>query len=210
MAGVPTGEMRQSGVNCTPACAEARRCILPKKKDDKKVCCHPNTTGDHLVEVNSFTQTGTRGGWLKGSEAAAAISGWDFLTPDGLGVLPSKPRPLSEFDNYDEEEAPTACANPDGTTGKHAQMQAARDRIKRQCRNAERGVPIHVFPTGENSFWTYGQAAAAGAKSHKQANPGCNEECTRQQLDAYHHEVVPGDTPAEKNAKPVRTYIPNS
>jgi hypothetical protein len=207
--GVPTGEMRQSGVICTEACAEARRCVLPKKSDDKRVCCHPNTTGDHLVEVNSFTQTGTRGGWLKGSRAAAAIGGWSY-TPDGPPINPSSSRPIAGFENYDEEEAPTACANPDGTTGKHAQMQAARDRVKRQCRNRERNVPIDIFPTGETSFWTYGEAAAAGAKSHKLANPKCNEECTKQQLDNYHHPVIPGDTPAEKNAAPVRTYIPPS
>ncbi|MDX2148816.1 MAG: PAAR-like domain-containing protein [Planctomycetota bacterium] len=194
-----------NGVDCSPACKEARDCRLPKYKDAKKVCCHPNTTGDHLIEVNCFTQSGGRSGLNVGSyETLDAIPnfGYDFAAPK------TRPRRLSGFEDYNEDNAPTACANRDGSSGKHGAMQAARDRVKRQCRNAARGVPLDIFITGEQSFWTYGQASKAGAKSHKQANPQCDEECTKAQLDSYHHQVLPGDTAAAKNAVPVRTYIP--
>lgn len=193
------------GVDCTQDCKAARACALPMKKHDKAVCCNPDTTGDHLVEVNCFTQSGTRGGLKIGSEKILkALAGFSME----LAAPKSRSRLLSQFENYDEEKAPTACANPDGTKGKHARMQAERDRMKRQCRNAERGVPLTMFLTGETSFWTYDQAASAGARSHKLENPQCDEKCTRAQLDAYHHDILPGKTNNEKNSTPVRTYIP--
>jgi hypothetical protein len=195
----------KKGVDCSDDCKAARACALPMKKHDKAVCCHPDTTGDHLVEVNCFTQTGTRGGLNIGSEAVLATRSFEMV----LAFPKSRPRRLSQFDNYDDEKAPTACANPDGTKGKHARMQAARDRIKRQCRNQQQGIPLDVFLTGEESFWTYGEAAAAGARSHKQENPQCDEKCTRAQIDAYHQEILPGQTIQEKNSTPVRTYIPS-
>src|SRR5207244_1331041 len=128
----------QKGMDCRPNCKAARSCALPMKKDDKAVCCHPDTTGDHLVEVNCFTQTGTRGGLNIGSEAVLAALPFDKV----LAVPKSRPRRLSQFDRYNDERAPTACANADGTKGKHARMQAERDRIKRQCRNQQGGVPL--------------------------------------------------------------------
>jgi len=201
------GEVVQKGMDCTDDCKGARACALPMKKHDKKVCCYPDTTGDHLVEVNCFTQTGTRGGLDIGSEAVLnAIQGF---TKD-LAAPKSRPRRLTEFEKYDDEKAPTACANPDGTKDKHARMQAERDRIKRRCRNALKGVPLDMFVTGEQSFWTYDQAAAAGARSHKKENPKCNENCTRAQLDAYHDSILPGKTKKEKHSTPVRTYIPKT
>ncbi len=210
------------GLNCTPACAKARACALPKKKDDKKTCCAPNSTGDHLVEVASFTQTGGRGGLDIGSFDSLAQAGISVSAPNrpastggfqdsvDLASPKSRPRRLSDFEDYDDEEAPTACVRPPGAGTNHNRMQAHRDSIKRSHRTGNGGVPLHVFPTGEESHWTYDDAAKAGVASHQRENPHCNPECTRKQLDAYHHEVIPGDKPAEKNATPVRTYIPRN
>ncbi len=199
------GQMVQKGMDCTEPCKAARACSLPRKKDDKTACCHADTTGDHLVEVGCFTQTGTRGGLDIGAKAVLdAIP--DFSMD--LAAPKSRPRRLSEFEGYDDEEAPTACANSDGSKGKHGRMQAERDRIKRQCRNLQKGVPLNIYPTGEESFWTYDQAAAAGAKSHKKENTQCNEACTRAQLDAYHQGILSGQTKKQKNSTPVRTYLP--
>jgi GHH signature containing HNH/Endo VII superfamily nuclease toxin 2 len=199
------GRMRQRGMKCTEACAEARACALPRKQDDKRVCCDPNTTGDHLVEVNSFTQRGTRGGLNIGSYAVlGAIGGFSM----DLAAPKSRPRRLSEFENYNDRRAPTACVRPPGAGTNHNRMQASRDNAKRNARRANKGVPLTVFITGEESHWTYDQAAKAGVESHAKENPKCNKDCTRAQLDNYHHTILPGDTPAEKNQTPVRTYIP--
>ncbi len=39
---------------CDKACADAQKCQLVAKKDDKKKCCKEGNTGDHLVEASSF------------------------------------------------------------------------------------------------------------------------------------------------------------
>jgi hypothetical protein len=210
------------GLDCTKDCAEARACALPKKKDDKKTCCAPNSTGDHLVEVNSFTQSSGRRGLDVGSIASLESAGIVLIAPNrpAPASIPgdsatlqgpkSRPRRLSEFENYDEEEAPTACVQPPGEGTNHNRMQANRDSIKRSHRYANDRIPLHVFPTGEESHWTYDDAAKAGVASHQSENRKCNPACTRMQLDAYHHGVLPGDARAQKNACPVRTYIPKN
>ena len=56
------GELKQKGLDCSPSCKTAQACVLVPKKDDKKLCCHPATTGDHLVEASSYSSSrnGTR------------------------------------------------------------------------------------------------------------------------------------------------------
>jgi hypothetical protein len=44
------GKKTQDGLNCSKACKKAKQCILVPKGKDKKQCCSPNTTGDHLIE----------------------------------------------------------------------------------------------------------------------------------------------------------------
>lgn len=198
----------EKGMDCKKECKAARACALPQKRHDKRVCCHPDTTGDHLIEVNCFTQRGARQGLNIGSEKVLSEikkkgASWTLEAPK------SRARRLTGFERYDDEEAPTACANEDGTKDKHGRMQAERDRIKRQCRNKERGVPLSVFITGEESFWTYDQAAAAGARSHKKENPQCNEACTRAQLDSYHYSILPGRDKKEKKSTHLRTKFSN-
>lgn len=202
------------GMNCptTPAppknlsCEQVRACALPKKKNDKKVCCHPNTTGDHLVESNCFTQEGMRDG-LSGPVGAKSA----LADPDSIHLAApwSALRPLTGFPAYNDEEAPTACTDRPNTHGKHDAMQAARDRIKRNCKSQRyKDGPLASWGPGEDSWWTYGEAASAGVAAHQQEYPHCDEGCTRSQLDTYHHEVVPGNSRAEKNSTPVRTYLP--
>ena len=199
------GQSVQKGNNCTQACAQARACALPKKKDDKSVCCHPDTTGDHLVEVNCFTQPGGRSGAGLPSEAVLNSLGNVSVS---MAVPKSRPRRLVEFQDYDDEEAPTACVMPPGSGTNHNRMQDRRDTIKRRHRRILGRQPLDVWGDDGESFWTYEQAADAGVSSHQSEFPQCDPACTRAQLDAYHHEVVPGDSPTAKNKTPVRTYIP--
>jgi hypothetical protein len=208
---------------CDDDCRTAQACVLVPKSKDKEQCCKPNTTGDHLVEVNSFTETGGRRGMNVGSYAALAaagvfVAGGRFIGPMPSGATTvelqapkSRPRRLSGFEDYDDEKAPTACVRPPGAGTNHNRMQDHRDTIKRRHRRANGGVPLEVWGGGnEESFWTYDEAADAGVASHQREfrDSNCNPDCTRAQLDAYHHEILPGDSPAEKNRTPVRTYIP--
>jgi hypothetical protein len=199
------GVLEQKGNDCTPACAAARACALPKKCDDKEVCCRPDTTGDHLVEVNCFTQSAGRGGVAMPSDAVmAAMTGVSVTLAD----LKTRPRRLTEFPAYDDEQAPTACVHPPGAGTNHNRMQAHRDQIKRRHVRGTGGVPLQMWSAQEESHWTYDEAADAGVQSHQRENRHCNPDCTRAQLDAYHHQILPGRTPEQKNKTLVRTYLP--
>ena len=206
---------------CDAACEKASSCVLTPKDKDKQNCCKPNTTGDHLVEVNSFTETGGRRGMNVGSYAVLAAANVFFKNGRFIGPAPSNhtavdinaskstPRRLSEFENYKDEKAPTACVRPPGAGTNHNRMQAHRDNIKRRHRIKCGNVPLQMWGNGtEESFWTYDDAANAGVASHSREFPHCDPKCTRAQLDSYHHEILPGDTVKEKNKTPVRTYIP--
>jgi hypothetical protein len=211
------------GLDCTPACAKARACALPKKKDDKKTCCAPNSTGDHLIEVGCFTQSGGRKGVDIGSFEDLAAADITVNAPNRpqrsasghsvtLEAPKSRARRLSEFESYNEYQAPTACVEPPGPGTNHNRMQDWRDFRKKQYWSRARAQPdtVHTWVTGEQSFWTYDEAAKAAVESHQKEFPDskCNPECTRKQLDAYHHGILPGNSVAKKNSTPVRTRMP--
>jgi len=195
----------QDGVDCNPACAEARACALPMKKYDKNVCCHPNTTGDHLIEVNCFTQSGLRQGYKEFTLEQLEAIGVTFN--DGARTK-SRIRPLAGFDDYDDKKAPTACVGLPIRGTNHYEMQKFRDSVKRQILEDYRGEVLWEWFHGEKSYWTYDEAASAGVASHQSEFKDCDPLCTRAQLDAYHHTILPGKTPKEKNAAPVRTDLP--
>jgi hypothetical protein len=206
------------------SCKQIRACALPKKRNDKAVCCHPDTTGDHLIESSCFTQEGMRDGLSRavGPKTALSDKGIRVVGP-GMPIPPthesmvilerqwSENHPLSDFPNYDDEEAPTACTDLPNTHGKHDAMQNARDSIKKRYlgqRLSAKNGPLASWGPGEESWWTYDEAASAGVASHKAEYPQCDAGCTRSQLDKYHHEILGGDSIKENNSTPVRTYLP--
>jgi hypothetical protein len=154
---------------------------LVAKENDKEQCCEPDNTGDHLIEVNCFTPTGGR----------------------------EKKETFPEFAGYDHEKAPTACArNPGklkGMKNNHNAMQAWREEAKLGCMIGQRGKPMKTDPKGEEFYWTYSEASAAGAASHHKVNPQCSEACTRAQLDNYHQNDPNGSKCSD--SVPVRTDL---
>lgn len=157
------------GLNCPPGCAEAKACILKPKSEDKDFCCHPNTTGHHLVEVHCFTNVGARSGQQVGKNL------------HGLG-------------NYREQRAPCVCASESASTGTHKLMHDVQGKQERAYGYMRRDEPLAAWGKGRNeaSYWNYAEAREAGVAAHKKAFPHCNSECTRRQLDEYHK----GDPPA--------------
>ncbi|WDH20456.1 PAAR-like domain-containing protein [Pseudomonas chlororaphis] len=199
------GVDQQRGNDCSKECKKARSCALPKKKDDKKYCCHPLVTGDHLLEVNSFTQSGGRSG-VPGASSEIL----DALQGKGINFIfaepRTKPRRLSTFPDYDDEEAPTACAGPQSKNFPHMRMQKHRNMRKHQY-ISQREL-LDTWPPGEErSYWTYDEAASVAVESHQKVFKHCDPDCIRAQLDAYHHTILPGKSRAEKNATPVRTSL---
>ncbi|RQP25395.1 PAAR-like domain-containing protein [Piscinibacter terrae] len=188
--------------NCTDDCKKAQKCILVPKKLDKKFCCGEDTdteerTGDHLVEVSSFTQPGGRGG-LSGmgvTRAVIASTGADISSPL------SKSIPLdAQFAGYDQFAAPTVCVGKDHSDPLHHKLQSLRDKAKRRRRNACRGQALDSWgpdPASDHSYATLGESIEDGAWAHKQAFPQCEKACTEKQLEAYHVDEagIPPETP---------------
>jgi hypothetical protein len=200
------GVYEQRGNKCNKECMKARSCALPKKKDDRKYCCRPLVTGDHLLEVNSFTQSGGR----SGAPGAKKTDILDELQSKGINFIfaepRTQPRRLSNFPDYDDKEAPTACAGPQAKNFPHMRMQKFRNMRKHQYRS--RGELLDTWPPGEEvSYWTYDEAASVAVESHQKVFKHCDPNCIRAQLDAYHHTILPGNSRTEKNNTPVRTHI---
>ena len=187
---------------CNDDCKKAQKCILVPKKLDKKFCCGEDTdteerTGDHLVEVSCFTQPGGRGG-LSGmgvTKAVVAATGAQIESPL------SKAIPLdSQFENYDQYEAPTVCVGRDHSDPLHHKLQSLRDKAKRRRRNAVRNEPLDSWgpdPSQHNSYATLQETIQDGAWAHHQTFPHCDKACTEKQLEAYHVDQakIPASTP---------------
>jgi hypothetical protein len=206
------GKRKQRGNYCSKACADARACALPKKRQDKEACCYPNTTGDHIVEVNCFTESGGRAPNRHYTHADVEAIGGVAITY-AEGMTKSTPRRLPPFEEYNDEDAPTACVGLPGRGTNHDRMQERRDQCKRELRNSglENGMDPKEWglARAEESWWTYDEAADVAVDSHQSEFSHCNPECTRAQLDAYHHKILPGDSAKEKNRTRLRTYIPD-
>jgi len=170
----------QSPKKCSKACKEAQICILVPKKDDKKYCCQGVKTGHHLVEVHCFTPAGGRatGKRLPGLKA------------------------------YDDEEAPTVCANSSRFKGRHGVFHAIQGMFEKAYNAIGKGYKKwrKAGPRGTTgeSNWRYKHARDAGAKALKIAAPHCNEECIKKQLDAYHKDFLGENTPVRSDPKPPR------
>jgi len=196
------------GVKCTQACADARACALPKFKDTNKVCCVPpegaGRTGDHLLEVNCFTEEGGRSGHdLPSAKVLKALQSKIGFSLELAGPK-TKALALHGFSDYDENEAPTACAEwPDTPSTKHYKMQASRDAAKRRYMKMRAGNPLWEWNTGEQSYWTYGEALDAAVASHHEQFPQCDPKCTRAQLHAHHQQFQH----SEGMDTPLRTQI---
>jgi hypothetical protein len=205
------GNLVDDGLDCSEECKKRQKCILVPKEKDSQACCAPDITGDHLIEVGCFTQSGGRGG-APGVPKQEVLDAFEAThnTKVILATPKSHPRRLEDFRDYDDKKAPTACAGPQRKGFPHYEMQNYRDRAKRQFRSGNRGGGLqHTWVGGEKSYWTYGEAAQVAVESHQKAfsQHRCDPDCMRAQLDAYHHDVLPGRTAAEKNDFPVRTRI---
>lgn len=190
---------------CSDDCKAAQKCILVPKKNDKEFCCGSNTnteqrTGDHLVEVSSFTQPGGRGG-LSGMGVTRSVL--SRINADISSPL-SQSIPLDgQFANYDQFEAPTVCVGRDHSDALHRRLQELRDKAKRRRRAQCKNEPLDSWgpdPNRDYSYATLQDSIEDGARAHKQVFPHCDEECTKKQLEAYH--VDEAEIPAQT---PVRT-----
>jgi hypothetical protein len=178
-----------------PACQSAQACkLVPYGGSGSPNCC-PGKTGHHLVEVNCFTEPGGRGGLgsmigmtKKALNATLSALGASFTSASTF----SSNIPLTGFGDYNENAAPTVCADTSVGYTDHGAMHAVTERAKRAFANAPVLETFGEDMQGNRieSRWTYGDASKAGAKAHKAVHPQCSERCTKAQLDSYHTETA--------------------
>ena len=166
--------------SCSKACKKAQKCVLVSKSKDKELCCAPENTGHHLVEVHCFTPT-------SGRSAGARLRG---------------------FAKYEDEDAPCVCASRSRFRGTHGichsvqgMLEAAYNASATVLKKWSNAGSLIKGGGGKRnpavSKWNYGQARDAGAMAHKKAFPHCNAVCVRNQLDEYHKDKcgLDDDTP---------------
>lgn len=166
---------RANGLNCDAAkdpkaCRKARACLLVPKDRDRDFCCKDDTTGHHLIEVHCFSPKGMRGS------------------------------PLQDLEGYDEGKAPTVCASESRADGSHGVMHAVQSQVEGHYARTGKELCSWVDPEKKGrenvSKWRYKHARDAGVSAHQIAFPHCDEDCIRDQLDAYHKGLgVREDTP---------------
>ncbi len=192
---------------CTDTCRRAQRCFLYRHEDASDRCCEPDTTGDHVVESNCFVETSGRGGLSQQTGLPAAQL--QALLP---GTVPTAPRAYSRFEGYDPRRAPTVCASRFEGNTTHGGMQAIRDHLKRAHIRGRQNQGLGSIPIDEKeSWWTYDEAAQAGAKAVHTMYPNCSETCIKAQLDKYHVEeanIGPDDDVVTEVGDPARTPGP--
>src|SRR5262245_21215015 len=193
--------------DCSDACKAAQKCVLVPKKKDKEFCCGSNNdteerTGDHLVEVSSFTQPGGRGG-LSGMGVTQSVL--DGLAASGTvvdlagGLSASIPLDV-QFEQYNQFDAPTVCVGKNHADPTHHRLQELRDQAKRRRMRQRWKSPLDSWgsdPKQDYSYNTLQESIDDGAKAHKQVFPHCDETCTKKQLEAYHVDEaqIPPNTP---------------
>jgi hypothetical protein len=102
-----------------------------------------------------------------------------------------KPQQYEGCNNYDEKLAPCICVSGHGKDDGdheilHDDFDPREDKFK---------------VDGKAGIWTYGQARDAAAESTKKL--GCDEGCTKAQLDEYHKEQcnIKDDTPLRADSR---------
>jgi hypothetical protein len=160
---------KQDGVDCSdcPGCEEAKACILRPKNEDKTFCCHPNTTGHHLIEDQ----------WVKMNP------NFPMYRSDRYGAWQSlsKTRFPPEDGWLHVDRAPCVCGNKSRTVGTdHRDLHDLQGYVYEQYRP---GGPKHGQP------FTYGDGKRAGLDAHGAAfdeRSGCKRDCLEAQLDEFY------------------------
>ena len=152
-------------------CEKSMACIMVPKKSDKRLCCHPNNTGHHLIQDN----------WLKGN------SNFPKYRSRRKGGGPAPTPTERKAGMVTDEDAPTVCGNKSRTPGT----------IHRDMHNIQ-GAHVELHMKGQpmaGQPWDYGAAKASVKDCYKDvpslAAAGCSWKCINSQLDAFYG---PGDS----------------
>lgn len=178
----PKKKKKPDGLNCSPRCAAQQKCILIPKKDDKKACCHPDTTGHHMIEDH----------WIKGNPQFD----W-YRSNRGSSTFAAQSLRISSTDRAagvrTVNDAPCVCGPESRTEGAHQEMHNV------QAAFEESHMPGGARHDPSHPSWgfSYGKAKNATLNAHDAAyssegppEDACDRACLEAQLDAFY-----GDDP---------------
>jgi hypothetical protein len=95
-----------------------------------------------------------------------------FMPP---GARKSGEDPYGDWPKYDGDKAPTACVEGSSKELEHGELHEKFDAAEDKN-----------LVDGKAGSWSFAEARNEAAKSLKEVNTACDEDCTKAQLDAYH------------------------
>src|SRR5690606_21571028 len=137
-------------------CREARGCRLVPKKLDKKLCCPPATTGDHLIEDH----------WIR-DESGALLDDFKHLEAKSGRRYAKRDGPY--------QGAPTMCVDGGRFDGKHGIASATRGVME----------DTFIGPQRKFTY-AAGRAMAYESVQDAYPTSGCSKACINAQLDAFY------------------------
>jgi hypothetical protein len=186
-----SGNLEDDGLDCTPECAAQQKCILVPKAQDKQACCHPDTTGHHMVEDH----------WIKGN----ASFPW-YRSNRGSSTFTAQSITLTDQERAagvrTVDDAPCVCGPESRSEGSHQEMH----NIQAAFEESHRPGGARHDPSHPSWGFTYGNGKNATLNAHDAAYSSdrrpedrCDRDCLEAQLDAFY-----GDGPDRPLNKPHR------
>jgi hypothetical protein len=170
--GKPSAATVESYADKTAAtnCVAARRCqLVPYTPTKNQAECCPGQTGHHLVEASSFFNVG------RGGSRSTAVQGTD---------------------QYSQGKAPCVCAEGvNQYQGTHGLMHTFQS-FAAKAKETVAKLLLEDGTTLETKVTTYGEARDQGVAASTKTFPesGCDEDCLKAQLDAYHNQCGINDS----------------
>ena len=174
----PKVKNKADGLNCSPKCAAQQKCILIPKRNDKKACCHPDTTGHHMIEDH----------WIKGNPQFS----W-YRSNRGNSAFAAQSMKITAAERAagvrTVNDAPCVCGPESRSEGAHQEMHNV------QAAFEESHLPggARHDPSHPSSGFTYGAAKNATLNAHDAAYSSdvppedtCDRACLEAQLDAFY------------------------
>ncbi len=150
----------QTTRKCSPECKAKQKCLLVPKGKDKKICCKPDTTGDHLIEDH----------WILKAKKPRRK-----LMPD-FAHLASKP-------GGPYRGAPTMCVNRSRYKKIHGVGHGSRGIREDELIGSSSAFR---YAKAKEIALEGAEDQLAYAKGDLGADPQCSKKCLEAQLDAFY------------------------
>lgn len=185
---------KMAAENSATECRRKMRCLLSPYQPSS--CC-PGQTPHHLVEAGAFHDTG-RGGMTSKDNVKLTVfvkSLFADTVVDTVGTGKGKiaSHPVFGAGQYDEDAAPCVCCEGESQNqGTHKLLHQAQDKAARAAQGVANPNPLNPLLTAKGQpakMQTLDSAISSGTGAVTTVFPesGCDEGCTKAQLENYHY-----------------------